>query len=280
MFRLNSAMCCFRDLIHPIVLLLTKTRVKFRIRVTTAPRLFPNKKIIFAVNHTNSFDSPIAAKAISQSYGRRCVILAGKQNLWLSDKFFFFLNGTIWVDRKSKQEMSAIKDVLLDNLENRQAIMWFPEGTWNLTDNLLMLPLKWGIIDVAAHARAQIVPVVLDYDRKTMTCAVCFGEPIAPDEHTDKAKAIADLRDTMATLRWQQWEMRELLHRDEIDIKALEDDILIALDEYPPLNWEYEKSIIFEPHHSPKQVFSHLGKLIPCRENAFLFSKEYYNVGK
>ena len=102
-----------RNIIHPIVLLLTKTHVKYKIHIENAPALLPDKPVIFAVNHTNSVDIPVAAKAISRSYQFRCDVLLGKQRLWLSDKLFFFLNGAIWVDRKSKKEMTAVKKHLL-----------------------------------------------------------------------------------------------------------------------------------------------------------------------
>lgn len=48
----------------------------------------------------------------------------------------------------------------------------FPEGTWNLTENLLMLPMKWGIIDIAKETGAQIIPTALEYDREQKKCFV------------------------------------------------------------------------------------------------------------
>ena len=61
--------------------------------------------------------------------------------------------------------------------------MWFPEGTW-----ILILPMKWGIIDVAIWAGAQIVPTVLNYDRETMICSVRFGIPMAPDSTSNLSR--------------------------------------------------------------------------------------------
>lgn len=267
-----------RDLIHPFVLLLTKTRVKHRIIVEKSCDLLPDKPVIFAVNHTRFYDTPIAAKAISHTFHRRCDVLAGKQNLWLSDWLFFFLNGVIWVDRRSKTEMTASKGTLIAYLKKKHSIMWFPEGTWNMTENLLMMPMRWGIIDVAAKAGAQIVPMALDYHQADMTCLVRFGSPIAPDETTDKAIAIRELRDIMATLRWEMWEKQTPLKRDEIDRVALKEEMLFALQEYSPLDWEYEQSIIFQPYISPKEAFAHLEHLIPSRENAFLWDKRYYSA--
>ena len=143
-----------------------------------------------------------------------------------------------------------------------------------------MLPMKWGIIDVAAQAGAQIVPTVLDYDRKAMRCCVSFGTPIAPDETTDKAEAIRELRDAMATLRWELWEKQTPLKRDELDRVSLKEGIFVALKEYPPLDWDYEQTVIFQSYTSPQEAFAHLEHLNPCRENAFLWSKRYYNAGK
>lgn len=262
-----------RNFIHQFVLFLTKIRVKYRITVDKSCALLPDKPAIFSINHTRFYDTPIAAKAISRTFHRCCYVLAGKQNLWLSDRLFFFLNGVIWVDRQSKAEMSASKNIVISYLEKKQSIMWFPEGTWNMTDNLLVLPMRWGIIDVAAKAEAQIVPVALDYHETDMTCHISFGCPIAPDETTDKVSAIRELRDTMATLRWEMWEKQTPLKCDEIDRMSLKKEMLLPLREYPPLDWEYEQKIIFWPYVSPQEVYSHLDKMIPCRENAFLLSK-------
>ena len=276
----NQLSICLRNLIHQFVLLLTKTRVKYRIIVDKSSIILPDKPVIFSVNHTRSYDTPIAAKAISRTFRRRCYVLAGKQNLWLSDRLFFFLNGVIWVNRQSKTGMAASKDILISYLEKKQSIMWFPEGTWNMTDNLLILPIRWGIIDVAAKAKAQIVPVALDYHETDMTCHISFGCPIAPDGTTDKVSAIREIRDTMATLRWEMWEKQMPLKRDEIDRMTLKEDLFLPLREYPPLDWEYEQSIIFRPYISPKEAFAHLEHLIPSRENAFLWNKRYYNAGR
>lgn len=269
---------CLRDFIYPFVLLLTKTRVKFKIHIENAPSLLPNKQSIFAVNHTNSFDLPVAAKAVYKKLKKRCVVIAGKQNLWRIDRLFFFLNSVIWVDRKNKNETSVSKELLIDSIRNGHDVIWFPEGTWNMTDNLLMLPMKWGIVGVAAATGSQIMPVVLEYDRPTMICHVSFGAPIAPDKDANKADAIRELRDSMSTLRWELWEKQEQLKRADVDCEKLRTDMYYALEEYPPLDWDYEQTVIFKPHTSPQEAFSHLEDLIPCMDNAFLFNKRYSNV--
>ena len=263
-----------RDAIHPVALLLANSALKFKVSCEPPPELFPDKPIIFAVNHTNSFDSLASVKAISSAFHCRCNFLVGKQRLNFAGKLWFFLNGTIFVDRDDSADRTAAKDTLTAYLQSGQPIMWFPEGTWNLSDNLLMLPMKWGIIDVAARAGAQIVPTVLDYDRDDMTCSVRFGTPMTPDETTDRANAIDTLRDTMATLRWEAWEQKVPLAKDEIDRVKLKQAIHIALEEYPPVDWAFEQGVIFRPYPTQEEVFTLIQRLEPRRETAFLFAKD------
>lgn len=262
-----------RDAFYPITLLLANAALKFKVIYEAPPAPLTDKPIIFAINHSNSFDSLAGVKAISSAFHRRCYFLAGKQRLNFAGKLWFFLNGTIFVDRADPVDMAAVKDTLTAYLQNGQSIMWFPEGTWNMSDNLLMLPMKWGIIDVAAKAGAHIVPTILDYNRETMICSVRFGVPIAPDKSTERAEAIRDLRDAMATLRWMAWEQYPPLKKDEINRDKLRQGVYVAVEEYPEINLEYEKTLVFQPYPTPEEVFAHIQRLEPRRENAFLFAK-------
>ena len=108
----------------------------------------------------------------------------------------------IFVDRKDKEDLAASKLAMTAYLRKGRSIIMFPEGTWNLTENQLMLPMKWGVVDVARKTGAQIVPTVLEYSRTQKKCFVRFGEPMVVSPENSKAEAIAILRDTMAAMRW------------------------------------------------------------------------------
>lgn len=92
-------------------------------------------------------------------------------------------------------------------------ILIFSEGTWNLTSNLIMLTMRWGVIDMAVQAHAQIVPVILEYDYDAGKCYVKFGDPVICRSAEDKTQAIRSLRDNMASLSWDIWEMRGIKRR-------------------------------------------------------------------
>lgn len=255
-----------RNKLYPLLIALTGTKVRCKVEVVTPCAPLTGKPIIFAANHSAFQDTPIMLRVT----GRRSYIFSGKQNLAFIDWVFFVLNGTIWVDRKSKEDMAASKDAVLEYLAKRQSILWFPEGTWNLTPSQLMMPLKWGIIDIARQAGAQIIPAALDYDWEANLCRVKFGDPMADSALENKAEAIRTLRDTMATLRWELMCMQNVLHRGDITPEQLQEEMYQVIDAYPPLNWEYERSCIYNPY-PPVEIVPPC--LIPRLENAFLFRK-------
>ena len=164
--------------------------------------------------------------------------------------------------------MKASKDAIVGYLKKGQSVLWFPEGTWNLTDNLLIMPLKWGVIEIAKEADAQIVPAALRYDRTENVCQVKFGQPITDSQLEDKAEAIQNLRDTMATLRWDLLCREEPCRHD--DIPKLREDKYCAVEEYPYYDFDYEQSCVFHSYNEREDAFEHLRFLKPCRENAFL----------
>ena len=106
-----------------------------------------------------------------------------------------------------------------------------------------------------------------------MVCNIRFGNVIIADEDSNKSEKIRELRDTMATLRWELWEENGILHRSEISIEKLKKEMFAAIEEYPPIDWEYEQSTIFQPVVSVEEAFAHFEELIPKKENAFLFRR-------
>ena len=258
-----------KDILRPVLSLIASFRVPYKVIIEQPRRLLPDKPTIYAVNHFCFADTPIMGRIAS----KRSYILLGKQRLGFSDWLYFILNGVIFVDRKDKEDMAASKQAMAAYLSKGRSIVMFPEGTWNLTENQLMLPMKWGIVDIARETGAQIIPTALEYDREKKKCFVRFGKPLVFTAEVNKAEAIAVLRDTMATMRWEFWERNGIFNRAELDMDAERKKLFYSVEEYPPIDWDYENSCIYQPHTEPDMVFAHLDKLIPCKENAFLFRK-------
>lgn len=263
----SKAIMLFKDLIRPVLSFIASFRVPYKIIIEEPCRLLLGKPVIYAANHFCFADTPIMGRITP----KRSYILLGKQRLGFSDWIYFMLNGVIFVDRKDKEDMAASKLAMSAYLNKGRSIVMFPEGTWNLTENQLILPMKWGIIDIAKETGAQIIPTVLEYDREQKKCFVRFGAPLTFSPEDNNAKAIDVLRDTMATMRWEFWERNGTFSRAGLNMDAERKKLFYSIEEYPPIDWEYESSCIYHLHTATEDAFAHLTQLAPCKENAFLF---------
>ena len=262
----SKVIMLFKDLIRPVLSLIASFRVPYKVVIEQPCRLFPDKPVIYAVNHFCFADTPIMGRITP----KRSYILLGKQRLGFSDWLYFILNGVIFVDRKDKEDTAASKLAMSAYLNKGRSIVMFPEGTWNLTENQLMLPMKWGIIDIAKETGAQIIPTALEYDRAQKKCIVRFGTPLVVSPENSKADAIVALRDTLATMRWEFWERNGTFSRADLDMDAERKKLCYSVEEFPTVDWEYESSCIFRPYLLAEIIPP---TLIPNRNNTFLFRK-------
>lgn len=196
--------------------------------------------VIYAVNHTNVSDTPV----VFHTLNKQAYILAGTKSQKLIDSIGFNLNGVVWVDRHSQKSRKKSTERIYKILKSSGNVIWFPEGTWNLTENLLMLPMRYGIIKMAAKANVPIVPISIHYAENKIYSTV--GEPIIIGINEDAITAITQLRDIMATMKYEQMEVCGVYNRVDVDKKDFEDLIRASLDEYPTFNREYEEKCVFK----------------------------------
>ena len=281
-----------KDMLNPILLKITKSKITYNIIPVNEPVIDENRPIIFSVNHYRCQDTPIACNVIN----KRAYVLAGKQTLPFLDELFFNINGTIFIDRKDKDDMKAAKKAMVSYLNKGESLLYFPEGTWNLDDSLLMLNLKWGIIDVAKETDAQIIPIVIHYDEKKNNCYVRYEKPIiCKQSNENNLTQINNLRDTMATAKWKLIELCSLIDNKNVDENLIKtyanyifnetldlDDLYkmfniitrktfdveknrkqfnSVIDEYTYYDKEYEQSTVYNPYVSREEVFEPIKKL-------------------
>ena len=156
--------------------------------------------------------------------------------------------------------MKASKEAMIELLNKDKNILVYPEGSWNMTDSNLMHEMKWGIIDIAKNSNALIVPLALDYDFDTRVCKYKFGEAIDVNDLSLK-EGIDTVRDRMATLRWDLFETKQVVERKNIDIEQERKKIMHSVEEYPKLDYEYEKSVLFHSEPTPDEVFEPIRNL-------------------
>ena len=141
--------------------------------------------VLIVCNHKHVLDQCFAIMST-----RRPIRYMAKKE-YFDGKFawFFKLAGCIPVDRSIHDDKA--KAAALEVLELDGAVGLFPEGTRNKTDDLLLLPFKFGTVSMAQKTGATIVPCALtgDYTFRSKNLMFRVGKPFKVDKKDDLAEA-------------------------------------------------------------------------------------------
>ena len=77
-------------------------------------------------------------------------------------RFFLQLNGVIYFNEKIKEDRASVSQRMVQHLNSGGNLMYFPEGTWNISPNLPVLPCYWGIVQIAQLSNSIIVPIAAE----------------------------------------------------------------------------------------------------------------------
>lgn len=106
-----------------------------------------------------------------------------------------------------------------------------------------MLPMRYGIVKMAAKANVPIVPISIHYVGDRIYSRV--GEPLMVTTDKEAIMVITSLRDIMATMKYVQIEACGVYKRTDVDKKDFEALVKDSLDEYPTFKREYEEISVF-----------------------------------
>lgn len=134
------------------------------------------------------------------------------------------LNGTVYVDKSSKEDKNRVKLELMRLLYGGKSITMFPESAWNLSPNKLHLPMYLGMVDMARKTGLPIIPVVQEYeyinknDGKEHIDYVCvhFDNPIYVKPSDDLFEKLEEISTSFSTIRWNEMEKKGVYSRKNI----------------------------------------------------------------
>ena len=231
---------------------------------------------IFAVTHIGKFDIEVVSEAIREHY----YLLSGdfEHIQGIVDAPFLAMNGVIYFNERVKEDRRAASKKMIAHLRNKGNLLYFPEGTWNLSPNLPVLPCYWGIIDVAREGGAVIIPIAAEQYGKHFVINIGRNFHVSKYEPTTEGKsdAIAALRDVLATLKWEIWEHGPIGERSRIREGEWKQYVEERLHEWPYFTMDYINSMTYSPKNvaRPQDVFAPVMELKWKKETAFLFEKD------
>ena len=128
-------------------------------------------------------------------------------------RLFLRAKGVLWIDTSDKQDRKNSFQLMVKYLKQGVSIIIFPEGIWNLTENLPMMKLFPGAVQAAQASDVPIVPIGIEQRGKHFILNV--GEEFSVKD-MDEKQAVQVLRDTLATLKWEIWESLPREKRQDI----------------------------------------------------------------
>lgn len=267
----------FRRILHPFMIAGLQAKHFLcgqKITITGDRRVPTNRPVIYAATHIGWDDIEMVFTAIkTHAY----LLLGDPRNLYRTiEGFLLNLNGVICLDTDDRTDRHIAKETCVQWLGGWGNLLVFPEGAWNITENLPVMKLFDGVAEMAVRTGAEIVPVAIEQRDKSFW--VNIGTNIDCSRYSLERKQLLTgfLRDALATLRWKIWESQPVASRDTVPpnyyeeyLKGIEEQ---AKDTYAFTLAENEAARYHDKHTvEPDEVFVYLDNLKPCSANAFLF---------
>ena len=209
----------FKRRLHKLVILYLKANALFKgmsNEVISDKHSITSRPVIYAVTHIGKYDIETLGAILKEHFS---VLTSDFERTSESiDGFFLSLNGVLYFNHLDKNDRKQISERMISTLKAGDNLMYFPEGAWNMSPNLPMLPCFWGIIDVTKRGRADIIPVAIEQYGKHFK--INIGSNINLNNYNgtveSKTECILLLRDCLATLKREIWET-EPIHRAKIE---------------------------------------------------------------
>lgn len=235
-----------------------------------------NKPIIYACAHVEYDDIEAAFETIKKP----CWLFLGDpRELYKNiDGFMLYLNGVIPLDTNDKQDRHIAKETAVQLLKSGGNLLIFPEGAWNITENLPVMKLYSGTAEIAIRTQSDIIPMAVEKYKNNIY--VHIGENISVDNYelSDKYLLTEILRNKLAELKWYCWENIGINKRENFP-DGYGEIFLKEILGTAKLGYTFSLQDILDTMFNDKnivtyqQAFEHMEYIKPCIKNAFLFNK-------
>ncbi len=230
------------------------------------------ENIIFAVSHIGKYDFEMVNEVLKEHF---YVVASDYRNMHGNmNEFFLNMNGVVFINELSKEDRLYSKKMMEKILLNNDNIMIFPEGTWNISENEIIMDTHLGTVATALSTGSIIVPIAIEQYGKRFK--INIGENFNPLEYSLKALKIdysslnqdmdselmkniqieinKVLRDKMATLKFEIWNTEKI-----VDRKSIPDDywpyfINDRVNEWPGYSMSEQVDSVYVPNEKKEYM--------------------------
>lgn len=168
-----------------------------------------DRQRVFAVSHIGKWDFEIVNEVIKSHFH---ILAADFMNMQGTvSGIFMKLFGVIFVDETDKDDRHNTKLMMESVLRQGDNMMLFPEAAWNFSENEIIYDIVFGAVDIAINTESVITPICIEqYGNRFV---INIGKNFVP---TEKVESTRELRDIMASLKWEIWEREGITSRKDI----------------------------------------------------------------
>ncbi|MBR5969851.1 MAG: 1-acyl-sn-glycerol-3-phosphate acyltransferase [Lachnospiraceae bacterium] len=176
---------------------------------------------IYACTHIGGND----IQRVLQVIGESAWLMLGNPGV-LYQMFLYHglrFNGVIPFETLDRTDRRIAYARSVELLQKGGNLLIFPEAAWNLSPNLPVMKLFPGAARLAIETGADIVPIAVERYGSDYYFSIgenlCFGKAVTNE--TEIWHRTAELRDTLATLKWEIMERQPQLRRASLSENAL-----------------------------------------------------------
>ena len=244
-----------------------------KLHILADRRVHKKEPVIYACTHIGYDDIVMTFEALKSP----CWLFLGnpKENYRTLNGWMVEKNGVIYIDTYDKEDRNIAKETSIQLLKKGGSLLIYPEGAWNLTDALPVMKLYTGTVNMAVSAEVDVVPIAIDQYGKDFY--VNIGRNISYADRAGNVKELTEeLRDVLATLKWEIWEHVGTVSRNSIPNNFHEN---FAKDILAEAGGLYTMKMVEDERYHDKDnpdyqiVFAFMETLPWKKETAFLFRK-------
>ena len=273
-----------KEIIHPKLINMMKQKTTGDLVVDGSFPIDGNYLIV--ANHACIEDIP----TLGQAVGKHFYLLVSDEDQKTIDGLGLELNGVQWVKRTDKISRENAYNNIIKILKRGKNFAMYPEATWNLSPNQLMMPMNYGCIRISLKSGRDILPVVSFFTNEKRYTKI--GVPFRPSNNL--IESIDELRSIMATMMYElmekyyseQFKLNTSVHcdlvdgiqryyeeRNELQEKCWDENIESrysaykrAKDDMPGVR-EFESQFIFTPNDEAHSFFQEFNSRMYIDEN-------------